>query len=294
MSLLSSKFKQVDVFTTEPFKGNPVAVVMDASNLTTEQMQSIAKWTNLSETTFVLPARHPQADYFVRIFTPNGELPFAGHPTIGTAYALLEAGIIAARDGKVIQECGAGLINLAVKKDKNEKYSISFELPKPVITLLNVAQVDRLEEILGCPIDRNLTPALVDVGARWIVAQISNVESVLSTKPNFTDLALHDTEMKITGICIYSFKSEAFNTHIEVRSFAPSCGVNEDPVCGSGNGSVAAFLEYHRVNLPPHGNISSSQGQILKRDGKIQLTINNGKIFVGGNAVTCIQGRLNF
>ncbi|GAA5556734.1 putative isomerase YddE [Acinetobacter schindleri] len=283
------KFKQVDVFTSKPFKGNPVAVVMDASELTTEQMQTIANWTNLSETTFVLPATDEKADYRVRIFTPNHELPFAGHPTIGTAYALIESGIISAKGNKIIQECGAGLISLSLQETL-EGLSISFELPEPVITPLNTIQIDHLEKILGCPIDRQLTPTLVDVGARWIVAHTSDAQTVLSTKPKFSELAIHDTEMKVTGICIYGEWSE---NRIEVRSFAPSCGVNEDPVCGSGNGSVAAFIRYHTIQSTTSDSIiRSSQGQALGRQGSINLTISDSKILVGGNAITCIEGTI--
>lgn len=188
-------FKQVDVFTTTPFKGNPVAVVMDARGLSTEQMQAIARWTNLSETTFVLPATNPAADYQVRIFTPGSELPFAGHPTIGTAYALIEAGVIAPKNGCLTQECGAGLVALTVEPTADGNLSISFELPEPAITPLIEAQTQALESILGCAIDKDFTPALVDVGARWIVAQVKDAQSVLSAMPNYEALQEHDRNL---------------------------------------------------------------------------------------------------
>lgn len=281
-------FKQVDVFTAKPFKGNPVAVVMDANSLTTAQMQEIANWTNLSETTFVLPAENPEADYRVRIFTPAAsELPFAGHPTIGTAYALLEEGQIAVKNGKVVQECGAGLINLTVKNDENGQYKIAFELPEPKITTLEQVQIEKLEELLGCPIDLKLTPALIDVGARWIVVHTTDAQTVLNTKPDFAQLAIYSAEMNITGICIYG---EWSDTHIEVRSFAPACGVNEDPVCGSGNGSVAAFMRYHHKVTTEQ--LQSSQGSCVGRDGHITLTIQDDKILVEGQALTCIYGQV--
>ncbi|NHB97411.1 PhzF family phenazine biosynthesis protein [Photorhabdus stackebrandtii] len=287
-------FRQIDVFTSQLFKGNPVAVVMDAHELSTEQMQSIANWMNLSETTFVLPSENPLADYCVRIFTPSSELPFAGHPTIGTAYALLEAGIIEAHDGRVVQECGAGLINLTVTTKPSGNISVAFELPEPVITPLSIEQIERLECILGCPFDRSLTPALVDVGARWIVAQTRNIETLLHMRPDYTKLQEHDRDMNVTGSCIYGVYPDMKNMQIEVRSFAPACGVNEDPVCGSGNGSVAAFIRYHRVNVPADGMILSSQGRILGRDGKLELHFADGKITVGGSAVTCITGIIKY
>lgn len=288
-----SSFKQVDVFTSEPFKGNPVAVFMDAKLLTSEEMQNIAKWTNLSETTFILPPNTLEADYRVRIFTPGRELPFAGHPTIGTAHALLESGLITAKKGKIVQECDAGLITLIVKGNEQGHYSIAFELPTPIITPLGKFQIDTLEEILGCAIDRQLTPALVDVGARWIVLKTHDAEAVLATKPNFNKLAIHDKELGITGICIYGYYKESTDFKIEVRTFAPACGVNEDPVCGSGNGSVAAFMKHHGLTLQNNEIIQSTQGQVLGRAGSIELHFDNDKIFVGGNAITCIEGKIS-
>jgi predicted PhzF superfamily epimerase YddE/YHI9 len=259
-------FKQVDVFTSQVFKGNPVAVIMDASTLTSEQMQAIANWTNLSETTFVLPATDSQADYQVRIFTPQSELPFAGHPTIGTAHALLEAGLITAKEGKLVQQCSAGLVALTV----SELNHISFELPEPKITPLDQTQTEKLAEILKCEINTQWNATLVDVGARWVVLQAVNAQAVLGFYEN-------NDEPK----------------HIEVRSFAPSIGINEDPVCGSGNGSVASFIRYHGILPAQNDVVLSSQGRVLGRDGQLQLNLYQDKILVGGTAVTCIDGTIN-
>ncbi|ENU07894.1 PhzF family phenazine biosynthesis protein [Acinetobacter calcoaceticus] len=283
-------FKQVDVFTSQAFKGNPVAVIMDASTLTSEQMQAIANWTNLSETTFVLPATVSQADYQVRIFTPQNELPFAGHPTIGTAHALLEAGLITAKEGKLVQQCGAGLVALTV----SELNHISFELPQPKITPLDTKQTQKLAEILKCQIDTQWNAALVDVGARWVVLQAVNAEAVLATQPDFAALKQHDLEMKVGGATVYGFyENNDEQKHIEVRSFAPSIGINEDPVCGSGNGSVASFIRYHGILPAQNDQVLSSQGRVLGRDGQLQLNLYQDKILVGGTAVTCIDGTIN-
>lgn len=283
-------FKQVDVFTSQAFKGNPVAVIMDASTLTSEQMQAIANWTNLSETTFVLPATDSQADYQVRIFTPQNELPFAGHPTIGTAHALLEAGLITAKEGKLVQQCGAGLVALTV----SELNHISFELPQPKITPLDTTQTQKLAEILKCQIDTQWNAALVDVGARWVVLQAVNAEAVLATEPDFAALKQHDLEMKVGGATVYGFyENNDEQKHIEVRSFAPSIGINEDPVCGSGNGSVASFIRYHGILPAQNDQVLSSQGRVLGRDGQLQLNLYQDKILVGGTAVTCIDGTIN-
>lgn len=290
----SVAFRQVDVFTAVPFKGNPVAVIMDARELSTVQMQEIARWTNLSETTFVLPPENEQADYKVRIFTPESELPFAGHPTIGTAWALIESGIVNARNGIVVQECAAGLINLTIAEDATGFVSVAFDLPEPDITALTDVQIDRLEALLGCTLDRSLTPALVDVGARWIVAHVNDAAAVIRTAPDYEKLSEHDALMGVTGTCIYGEYADEAGLNIEVRSFAPACGVNEDPVCGSGNGSVAAFMRHHGVRLPENGLVLSSQGQVIGRAGKLQLRIDSGNIRVGGRAVTCIRGTFNY
>ncbi|WP_447506686.1 PhzF family phenazine biosynthesis protein [Acinetobacter oleivorans] len=282
-------FKQVDVFTSQAFKGNPVAVIMDASTLTSEQMQEIANWTNLSETTFVLPATDSQADYQVRIFTPQSELPFAGHPTIGTAYALLEAGLVTAKDGKLVQQCGAGLVTLTV----SDSGHISFELPKPKITPLDAMHTEKLAEILKCKINTQWNATLVDVGARWIVLQAVNAEAVLDSQPDFAALKEHDLEMKVGGATVFGFyENNGEQKHIEVRSFAPSIGINEDPVCGSGNGSVASFIRHYGILPAQNDTVLSSQGRALGRDGQLQLELHQDKILVGGTAVTCIDGSI--
>lgn len=289
--IMKRAFKQVDVFTSVPFKGNPVAVVMDGSGLTTQQMQTIAHWTNLSETTFVLSAEDERASYRVRIFTPGSELPFAGHPTIGTASALLEAGLITPEDGKIVQECAAGLITLDVSQEAGQPMNIAFTLPEPEITLLTQDEVEKLEKALNCQIDRSVTPALVDVGARWIVAKALSPESVLQAKPDYVALAAADGEKSATGTCLFA-AYDSGSADIEVRSFAPACGVNEDPVCGSGNGSVAAFMRFHRMPLLQKISLLSSQGQKLGRAGRVHLDITPDAVKVGGAAVTCIDGHL--
>ena len=288
------EFRQVDVFTSKPFKGNPVAVIMDAQELDSSQMQAIARWTNLSETTFVLPATNPKADYQLRIFTPTGELPFAGHPTIGSAYALIEAGMVQARNGNLIQQCKAGLISLAISEDASGQVAIAFELPEPALTPLTLEQTENLETIIGCHLSRETTPYLIDVGARWIVAQADNAEQLLNTTPDYSALKQHDSSFDATGVCIYGYYPDSALTRIEVRSFAPTCDVNEDPVCGSGNGAVAAFIRHHDLHLPNRRLIQSTQGQKLNRDGQLQLTITSDAIWVGGQAVTCISGHIHY
>ena len=291
--MLKLPFKQVDVFTSVRFKGNPVAVVLRADGLTTEQMQQIANWANLSETTFVIPPMNPNADYGVRIFTPVGELPFAGHPTIGTAHALLEAGLVKASHGTLIQECAAGPVNLKVEHDSDGIQWISFELPQPSVVPLGSAQVTELEAILGVEVLREFTPCLVDVGARWIVAQLPNAEAVLANKPDLQRMTLQDVEAGGTGVAIFGEYPAGAPARIEVRAFAPAHGVSEDPVCGSGNGAVGAFIRHTGQTAHFGGEFLASEGAVLGRAGLVRVSVSEQGIQVGGAAVTCIDGELS-
>lgn len=285
-------FKQVDVFTTKRYKGNPVAVVLQADDLTDEQMQQIANWTNLSETTFVLAKTEAQADYRVRIFTPGSELPFAGHPTIGTAHALIEAGLVSPDNGVLIQECGAGLVRLDVTVDAAGNQQIAFELPTPRISPLHQGQVDRLEASLGTAVMREFTPCLVDVGARWIVAQLSSAEAVLQNRPALEPMKRDNLEAKATGVLIFGEYKDEGASDVEVRAYAPACGISEDPVCGSGNGAMAAFIRHTGQTGHFGQNVRASQGLVLGRAGTIHLDIQDHAIKVGGQAVTCIDGSI--
>ena len=286
-------FKQVDVFTKVRFKGNPVAVVLRADELATEQMQQIANWTNLSETTFVVPTVNPQADYRVRIFTRVAELPFAGHPTIGTAYALLEAGLVETKNGVLIQECGAGLISLRIERVSNGEQWISFDLPRPSVTPLSSTQVTELEAILGVEVLREFTPCLIDVGARWIVAQLPDAGAVLASRPDLQSMMLWDVEARDAGVVIFGEYPAGAPARIEVRAFAPAHGVDEDPVCGSGNGCVGAFIRHTGQTAHFGGEFLSSEGAVLGRAGLLRLSVSEQRIQVGGAAVTCIDGHLS-
>lgn len=293
INMAATPFKTVDVFTNVPFKGNPVAVVLNASSLSTADMQQIARWTNLSETTFVIPATISGADYQVRIFTPCAELPFAGHPTIGTAHALLETGMIKPKNGVLTQQCGAGLIKLYIEYDQNNNRWISFGLPEPRLTALNATQVKELISILGTPLKLGTIPYLVDVGARWVVAQLPTAQAVLNAIPDLNRMRIQDEKGKHTGVVIFGEHSQDSYAKIEVRAFAPAHGVSEDPVCGSGNGAVAAYIRHTNQIAAFGANLLATQGKVLGRAGFIKLLISESSILVAGNAITCIEGNLN-
>ncbi|HEV3008945.1 MAG TPA: PhzF family phenazine biosynthesis protein, partial [Burkholderiales bacterium] len=219
---------QVDVFTDRPFFGNPVAVVIGADGLDTQTMQRVACWTNLSETTFLL--KSTVADYRLRIFTPRMELPFAGHPTIGSAHAALESGFVS-RKNELVQECGAGLIELSVEDDGR----IFLKGPP--------AKVERMEkQIPSIPLAPASAVMKIDVGPVWVVAEMTDAAALAALKPDMTALAEWSVSLGVTGATVFAPSGES-SSAIHVRSFAPAHAIPEDPVCGTGNLSVAAFVE---------------------------------------------------
>jgi PhzF family phenazine biosynthesis protein len=289
-------YKVVDAFTGTPFKGNPVAVVLDGQGLSDEQMQHFAGWTNLSETTFVLPATDAKATYQLRIFTPRTELPFAGHPTLGSAHAMLEAGLATPNtDGYLVQQCKQGLVRIAVRGDGADR-KLVLDLPSAKVRELSQTQVDEVESILGAKLDKSSAPAVIHVGPHWLVAQMPTAEDLIKLQPDFGRMAKFERENQITGITLFGKYAEgAGQTDVEVRSFAPSDGIEEDPVCGSGNGSVAVFrkLRKHFDNAQD-SFYTAAQGRRLGREGEISVGVYaDGRITIGGKCVTCVEGKVS-
>lgn len=281
------RFKQVDVFTRTPFRGNPVAVVLDGSGLADDAMQRIAGWTNLSETTFVLPPTSNAADYRLRIFTPRAELPFAGHPTIGSAHAVLEAGIVRPKDGRLRQECGAGVLELSAEPDGR----LWVRAPQSSLAPLADAQRQPLEHALGSKAVSQ--PIVVNVGPVWIVADLGSADTVGGLLPDMEAIARLTDAVRATGITVFGAARDG-RSAIHVRSFAPAHGVPEDPVCGSGNISVAAFIARTGLTGRFGAQYVSRQGMQLGRDGEVSMRIaEEGRaIDLGGYAVTCVEGTL--
>ncbi|MFC4306726.1 PhzF family phenazine biosynthesis protein [Cohnella boryungensis] len=279
-------FQQVDVFTDVRFKGNPVAVVLDGNSLSTDEMQAVANWTNLSETTFVCKPTDPRADYKLRIFTPHNELPFAGHPTIGSAFAVLKHGLKPKTEGGLVQECGSGLVSILIDGDK-----LFFTLPESSIEDIPSDQLVQLANALGVPLNSVNASATIDVGAVWITIQLSDAYEVRSLKPDMKKLSAW-IPRGVTGVTVFGLDSENKESDLEVRSFAPNEGVEEDPVCGSGNGCVATLVR--RLDLIKQSNYVASQGNCIGRNGKVEVRFqDNDKILIGGYAVTCVEGMLN-
>jgi PhzF family phenazine biosynthesis protein len=278
------RFKQVDVFTDTPFRGNPVAVVLEANSLHEKDMQRIAAWTNLSETTFVLPPSSSAADYRLRIFTPRAELPFAGHPTIGSAHAVLEAGIAKPHGGRLRQECGAGILDLQVDGD-----TLWLESPPATDTPLGDSDFRELEKSLKAKTQGK--PRIINVGPRWLVAELASAEALAALEPDMALIADLSNRLEIGGVTVYGVASDG-RSALHVRSFAPAHGIPEDPVCGSGNISVAAYLQMSGQGSRFGARYTARQGMQLGRDGQVSIRYEGGRILLGGSAVTCVEGTL--
>lgn len=284
------RFKQVDVFTQKPFSGNAVAVVLDGDGLNSEQMQLIAAWTNLSETTFVLPPTSSQADYRLRIFTPKQELPFAGHPTLGSAHAVMESAIATPIDGKLRQECRAGIIDLSVvQTDRGNR--ISLQTPKAKITELAIDEARLLSSALGLTQSLSRPPLRVDVGVVWLIADLGDSGSVAALQPKMDEVLKLTLSVQAAGVTVFGKASDGIS-QVYVRSFAPALGVHEDPVCGSGNASVAAFLIHTGLIREFGSQYIARQGMQVGRDGRVAVSAGGDSIKIGGYAVTCVDGTL--
>lgn len=270
-------FAQIDVFTAVPYKGNPVAVVLDGEGQSDAEMQNFANWTNLSETTFVVPVTMPGADYHLRIFTPKDELPFAGHPTLGTAHAVVEAGLASPKDGRLVQQCKIGLVELAM-----DDAGVSFRLPR-----YSLEQVEDGEASawLGEGVQLIGTPHAVNVGPTWLVAELAEVYALENLAHDPARLTRYYERTGMTGATVFARDGE----RLVVRSFAPGDGIPEDPVCGSGNAAVAAY-RLAQGQIGEGDSYLASQGRQLGRDGWISARIEDGFVHIGGQCVTCVKG----
>ncbi|WP_266396631.1 PhzF family phenazine biosynthesis protein [Streptomyces sp. NBC_01275] len=272
-------FVQVDVFFTSPYSGNPVAVLLDGTDLGDEEMQSLARWTNLSETTFVLPPTVPEADYRLRIFTPQGELPFAGHPTLGSAHAWLDGGGMPQYGDRVVQECAAGLVTV-----RRGEGTLSFAAPPRVREgALDDDCLNQIVAAFGITRDRVLAHQWVDNGPGWAVVRLSTAEEVLALEP---DLSLIPDAM-VGAIGAYPQGSPY---HWEMRTFAPGVGVPEDPACGSMNAAVGQWLT---ATGGAPSTYRVSQGARLGRAARIEITADtDGTVWVSGAAAVRIRGTI--
>jgi len=299
-------YRQVDVFTATPYWGNPLAVVLDGSGLTDEQMQRFARWTNLSETTFVLPPTQAGADYRVRIFTPGGELPFAGHPTLGSCHAWLEAGGTSARTDVIVQECAVGLVSI-----RRAGQHLAFAAPPLTRSMPAPELLAQVAQALGITPQQIRAAQVLDNGPRWLGLLLDSVDTVLALEPDHQRLrelqqkvgvaALTQDSGAVQLIARSSRETRAFAEHaadvpqlatpdLEVRAFAAPVGITEDPVTGSLNASLAQWL-MAEDRLP--ARYVAAQGTCLGRAGRVLLERDEtGQVWVGGQVQTCITGQV--
>ncbi|TAM32328.1 MAG: PhzF family phenazine biosynthesis protein [Rhodanobacter sp.] len=282
------RFRQIDAFTSVPFKGNPLAVVFDADDFDTAQMQAIARWTNLSETVFLLQPDHPDADYRVRIFTTGGELPFAGHPTLGSAYAWRDSGYRPRQPGRMVQQCGVGLVELSERDDGHW----AFAAPPARITPLPTEHHAALTHALGSTaIDFGAPPCAVDNGAPWLVVRMHSAADCLAVRADAAALAAVTHAAGTHGVAIYAPHGAGGPTHFEMRCLMSGgdFGLGEDPVTGSANAALACLLDAQGKR--PSATYSVRQGTVLERDGRVAISHDDdGRIWIGGDCVTVIEG----
>ena len=276
---MSHAFKQIDVFTTEALKGNPLAVVFGADDLGDAQMQALARWTNLSETTFLLKPTQPGADYRVRIFTPASELPFAGHPTLGSCHAWLEAGGVPKTPGRVVQECGVGLV--ALKQDGER---LAFAAPPMAAREPEPGLLKQVAAALGLEMPQVLGARWLDNGPQWLGLRLASAAQVLAIEPDFSALA------KLAFVGVIGPHPDGGEVQYEVRAFVPADGIPEDPVTGSLNASLAQWLIGD--GLAPRRYVAA-QGTRLQRAGRVHIDVESDTVWVGGSSRTCIDGTLS-
>jgi PhzF family phenazine biosynthesis protein len=279
------------VFTSVPFKGNPLAVVFDADALDANQMQAIAHWTNLSETTFLFKPTDPAADYRVRIFTTHGELPFAGHPTLGTAHALRESGYQPKQAGKLVQQCGVGLVELEALPGADGAWA--FAAPPARVTPLAEDRYAALSTALRSDaIDFSATPCAVDNGAPWLVVRVNSARECLALDPDAAALTDIVRSVNTHGLAVYGPHEAGGPATFEVRCLMAggSFGIGEDPVTGSANAALAGLLSAQQ--LRPGTHYSARQGTALGRAGQVSVHYDDArrKTWIGGPSVTIVDG----
>jgi len=275
---MSFKFTQVDVFSATPLKGNPLAVVHGADTLSEAQMHAFARWTNLSETTFLLTPTDPAADYRVRIFTPHRELPFAGHPTLGSCHAWLEAGGVSRAEGQTVQQCAAGLIRI-----RRSGTRLAFAAPPRLRTgPLEDELLARIAKALSLRPEDLLGHQWIDNGPGWAAVRVPSAETVLNLKIDWP--ALGGIKLGVVGP-----HAVGHDAQFEVRALIGEGAGYEDPVTGSLNASLAQWLI--ESGAAPEAYVAA-QGTCLQRAGRVHIVREAGTVWVGGASVSCVRGEL--
>lgn len=289
--MTAARYFQIDVFPATPGGGNPLGVVLDAADWSDARMQAFAAWTDLVETTFVLPPREPRAHYRVRIFTPTHEIPFAGHPTIGTAHVVIEAGVAAADGTTLVQECDAGLIPLRIEREGGAR-TLFLRAPDAQVVREGEEARTALAPLLRGLETGAVPPALVEGGRRWWLAEIDGVAALRAWQADHAAIATLARATQSLGLCLYARERDprAAGHDLVVRAFPSGVGIAEDPASGAANGLVAAYLARCEPDGPlAHGYVVS-QGREIGRDARIVVRYEDGAAWVGGRATTVVAG----
>ena len=287
------RYKQVDVFADRPGAGNPLAIVLDAEGLDDADMQAIARWTRLPETTFVFPAKSASASYGIRMFSPRREVPFAGHPSVGTAHAVLEAGLATARDGLLVQSGIAGELPLRVEGDGATR-TIAVRTPKSRVLEIGSADDPRLRDALaGLPLGA-LPPALMEGGRRWWLAEIADEAALRAATPDWAAIGKLAESTESMGLCVFA-RSDDPVYYLAVRAWVGAPAAFEDAASGAANATLAAWLASQDALPGDSGFYRISQGREVGHDAIIELQVDgNGDVWSGGRVVTVVDGHIDW
>ena len=287
------RYLQLDVFADRPGAGNPLGVVFDASDMDTGEMQVYAAWANLSETIFFLPPTSAEADYRVRIFTPRQELPFAGHPSVGAAWAALDSGLAQTKEGLLVQECAAGLLPIRIEQ-RDATRLVHVRAPQAREVLTGGAYTDALASSLqGLPLGK-LAPALWNNGPSWWLVELADASAVRAMQPNLPAIAALTTASNAVGLAVFG-RTDDSDHDLAVRAYCPADGIPEDPVTGSANASIAALL--HHVGALPGADrrYIASQGREIGRDGRVEVQVDHeNEVWIGGQVQAVIRGSVDW
>ncbi|HEX7129706.1 MAG TPA: PhzF family phenazine biosynthesis protein [Rhodanobacteraceae bacterium] len=282
------RYAVTDVFTARPLSGNPLAVIVDAEGLDADTMQRFAAWTNLSETTFLLPPTRPGADYRVRIFTPRNELPFAGHPSVGSAFVAIESGLVDNGKRELVQECAAGLLPVRIEGEGASR-RIHVRAPAAKLAAEDATLAPSLGDALGATV---IAARNVCNGPWWIASDLGDESAVRGLRPDMHAVAALTTRLGAVGVCVFG-RSREPGFAMVVRAFCPADGIPEDPVTGSANAAIAAWL-HAMGKLDAFGRrYRASQGREVGRDGAVEVAVDDeGQVWIGGECARVVNGSL--
>ena len=291
--MTARRYLQLDVFADRPGAGNPLAVVLDADGLNDDTMQAIARWTRLPETTFVFPATKPEASYGIRIFSPRREVPFAGHPSVGTAHAVLDAGLATPRDGLLVQEGIAGLLPLRVTGSGRTR-TIAVRTPRAKVMEIASPEDVRLRDVLGALPPGALPPALMDGGRRWWLAELRDETALRAATPPWAAIGELAQSTESMGMCVFA-RSDDPVYFLAVRAWVGAPAQFEDAASGAANATLAAWLASQGALPGIDGRYRISQGREVGHDAIIELFVDgDGEVWSGGRICSVVSGQIDW